>query len=120
MFACSLEPLKASIPPQKGTNIQVKSGYKTGSPKEEEDGVIEEKVVWTSTPLRTSAGSQHSSNPLCCSVLRGHISADESKSLFEVVLRLYPYILHLVIEGPESEVGAWRSGTGDEMRWTTG
>lgn len=55
--------------------------------------------------------------PLLLGPQRGHISADESKSLFEVVLRLYPYILHLVIEGPESEVGAWRSGKGGEMRW---
>lgn len=111
MFACSLEPLEASIPPQKGTgekwvqDRQSKRGRKWSDRRK--SGVDECTVENIS---RLSALKQP---PLLLCPHRGHISADESKSLFEVVLRLYPYILHLVIEGPESEVGGleeWDGG----------
>lgn len=65
----------------------------------------------------TSGLSALRHTPLLLCPHRGHISADESESLFEVVPQLYLYILHQVIERPRSKEGAWRRGEGDEMSW---
>ena len=89
----------------------MKSGLKKGSQREKETESQKTERETEKCAFEENISRLHGNQAsLLLLPHRGPISADESRSLFEVAPWHYPCILHQVIERPESMVGGSEKG----------